>query len=64
MHLTKNERIKKKKDIIRNKKLIKKYPWLIPRNRWTDKIPNDYDYSWTELDSMEDGWRKAFGEMM
>lgn len=48
----------------RNKKLIEKYPFLLPRNRCTDEEDEDFDYSWTELDAMPDGWRKAFGEMM
>lgn len=47
-----------------NQKLIERFPFLIPRNRWTGKIPEDYDYSYTELDSMPDGWRKTFGEQM
>ena len=53
---TLNQRIKDK--------LIERFPFLIPRNRWTGKVPEDYDYSYTELDSMPDGWRKAFGEQM
>ena len=44
-----------------NQKLIERFPFLIPRNRWTGKVPEDYDYSYTELDSMPDGWRKALG---
>lgn len=40
-----------------NKELIERYPFLKPHC-------DDYDYSWTELDFMPDGWRKAFGEMM
>lgn len=47
-----------------NKQLIAKYPWLVPHNEFTDKIIEDYDYSYTELDDMPDGWRKAFGEQM
>ena len=47
-----------------NQKMIERFPFLIPRNRWTGKVPEDYDYSYTELDSMPDGWRKAFGEQM
>ena len=47
-----------------NRKLIERFPFLIPRNRWTDKVPEDFDYSYTELDSMPDGWRKAFGGQM
>ena len=47
-----------------NKELCDKYPFLIPRNVWTDKVPEDYDYSWTRLDDFEDGWRIAFGEQL
>lgn len=47
-----------------NQKLIERFPFLMPRNRWTGKVPEDYDYSYTELDSMPDGWRKAFGEQI
>lgn len=45
-----------------NKELIRKYPFLIPRNRWTGKIVANYDYNTTELDAMPDGWRTVFGE--
>ena len=48
--------------IEKNKELIEKYPWLLPRNRWTGEVIKDYDYSFTELDDMPDGWRIAFGE--
>lgn len=47
-----------------NQKLIERFPFLMPCNRWTGEVPEDYDYSYTELDSMPDGWRKAFGEQM
>lgn len=47
-----------------NKQLCKKYPFLLPRNRWTGLVHPDYDYSYTELDAMPDGWRKAFGEQI
>lgn len=47
-----------------NKQLCEKYPFLIPRNRWTGLVPSDYDYSYTELDAMPTGWKKAFGEEM
>lgn len=56
-----NQRQKKKQKQIENKKLIDKYPFLLPRNRWTGKVPKDYNYSHTELDAMPKGWRKAFG---
>ena len=47
-----------------NKKLIERYPFLLPRDGWNDTVREDYDYSYTELDSMPEGWRKAFGNMM
>lgn len=47
-----------------NQKLIERFPFLMPHNRWTDEVPEDFDYSYTELDSMPDGWRKAFGEQI
>ena len=53
-----------KRERIRNKKLCKQYPWLIPRNSWTGEIcwiKKPYDH--TELDDMADGWRKAFGDI-
>lgn len=47
-----------------NKELCEKYPFLLPRNVFTDKLPEDYDYSYTWLDDMPDGWYKAFGLRM
>lgn len=47
-----------------NEQLIEKYPWLLPRNVWTDEIAEDYDFSYTLLDDMPTGWRVAFGEKM
>lgn len=55
---------KLKRERIRNKRLCKQYPWLVPRNRWTGEISwikQPYDH--TELDDMADGWRKAFGDI-
>lgn len=49
---------------VANQKLIEKFPFLLPRNRGTDRVPENFDYSYTELDSMPDGWRKAFGVQM
>lgn len=63
-----------------NKALCEKYPFLIPRNRFSgmriteaqdggywpgtpEEVP-EYDYEYTELDEMPDGWRIAFGEQM
>lgn len=47
-----------------NKNLIEQYPFLLPKNRWTGKVVEDYDYSWTEMDDMPVGWRIAFGDQM
>lgn len=64
----------------KNRELCERFPFLIPSNRWSgiriteadkggffpgkpDVIP-EYDYEYTELDSMPDGWRVAFGEQM
>lgn len=44
--------------IEKNKKLIEEYPFLLPRNRFSGKVDEDYDYSYTELDMAEtpNGW--------
>lgn len=47
-----------------NEYLLNKYPWLLPRSRFTDQVSDKYDYSYTELDNMPAGWRIAFGEQM
>ena len=47
-----------------NRELCRRFPFLIPHNRWTDNIIEDWDFEYTELDSMPDGWRIAFGEQM
>ena len=46
--------IKEKKKIKENKKLCEEFPFLIPKS-WNDELPEDYDYSYTEL--MDNGWR-------
>lgn len=59
-----NKRQKKKLIKIKNKKLTNRYPWLLPRSVWTDKILNDYDYTYTEADCFPAGWRKSFFKEM
>ena len=49
-------------EIIKNKELVKKYPFLYPHD-WSGKIIEDYDYSYTELDAIPSGWKKAWGEL-
>jgi hypothetical protein len=52
-----------KKGIIAfNKKMVEEYPFLLPRNRFSGEVVKDYDFSFTEMDSMPDGWRIAFGD--
>jgi len=65
-HLVKmlQERMERRRIIRENKELCERYPFLIPWNRWSgDPVP-DYDYSYTELDNMPEGWRRAFGLRM
>lgn len=63
--MSRKKRVKqRKREKLRNKKLVKKYPWLTPIDSWTGRPYKDYDYSWTLLDCMPDGWRFAFGDMM
>lgn len=59
-----NKRQQKKRTKMQNKKLIKRYPFLLPRNCWTGKVVDDYDYSYTEYDCIDIGWRKAFGKLL
>jgi hypothetical protein len=53
------------KDWIRDKNydLCQEYPFLIPRNLFTDEIISDYDYSFTYLDECPIGWQPLFLEM-
>ena len=63
-NIKKNELSKEKKQrlkIIRNKSLVKKYPFLLPRNVFSDEIVSDYDFTYTNFDSIPIGWRKTFG---
>ena len=48
----------------KNKKLVERYPFLLPRNQTNGEVPVGYDFSYTELDMMPNGWRIAFGEQM
>ena len=48
---------------IKNYFLVKKYPFLLCRNRWSGKELDD-KYAYTELDDMPKGWRKTFGKQI
>lgn len=46
----------------KNKELIQKYPFLQPRNVWTDSIPENFDYTYCLLkDEIPEGWWNRFG---
>lgn len=60
--MTKKERKRKKKLQMKNKRLTKKYYWLIPRNVWSGKVLKDYDYTWIDW-GCSPGWKKAYGNM-
>lgn len=47
-----------------NKELVERYPFLLPRNVWTDNIIPDYNYEFTEYDNIATGWRIAFGKFL
>lgn len=49
---------------MRNKRLIKQYPFLLPRNVFSDKVPSNYDYDYTEYDDLLKGWQIGFGEFL
>lgn len=50
--------------IEQNKVLVERYPFLLPRNVWTDKVPEDYDYSYIRgIGEIPDGWEKLFLQM-
>ena len=60
--LTKKQRRRKKAETLKNKRLVKKYYWLMPRD-WDGKVKKwfkDYHYvNW----GWSTGWDKAFGWM-
>lgn len=47
----------------KNYELCQEYPFLIPRNPFTDEIVADYDYSFTYLDECPAGWQNLFLNM-
>ena len=54
----------KKQQKMRNKRLIKQYPFLLPRNVYSDKVPSNYDYEYTEYDALLKGWKIGFGQFL
>lgn len=47
--------------IEQNKLLIRKFPFLLPRNVWTDKLSEDYDYTYIKgIGEVPEGWERLF----
>lgn len=43
------------------KRLVERYPYLLPRNVWTDELPADYDYTYINgIGEIPRGWCKLF----
>ena len=50
--------------IEKNKELIERYPFLLPRNVFTDKVDEDYDFSYIRgIGEIPAGWNKLFLQM-
>ena len=47
--------VEQRRRVKENKKLIEEFPFLLPKNRFTGEVISDYDYEFTELDSMPSG---------
>lgn len=46
------------------KKLVERYPYLLPRNVFTDELPEDYDYTYINgIGEIPKGWEKLFLQM-
>ena len=57
---------KQKKQIkLRNKRLLKKYPFLTPVYWNGERMPvKEYGYKYTAFDDISTGWRRAFGDFL
>lgn len=48
----------------KNKELVEKYPYLLPRNIWTGKVSENYDYDYIRGEhELPEGWFKLFLQM-
>jgi hypothetical protein len=50
----------KKERQLKVKQLVEKYPFLLPRNIFTDRLPDDYDYTYIKYLEIPKGWNKLF----
>ena len=46
-----------------NRRLVERYPYLLPRNVFSGKVPDDYDYHYIRGVELPDGWNKLFLQM-
>lgn len=53
-----------KSNVELNKLMIEEFPFLLPKNRWTGLVDENYDYTYNEMESMCEGWLIAFGYEM
>ena len=44
-------------------KLVERYPYLLPRNVFTDKLPDDYAYDRILHTEIPKGWNRLFLQM-
>ena len=58
------KKLTKAQNKFNNQLLISRYPFLLPRNDWTGEVSEDYDYEYTLLDEIPEGWRNAFGMIL
>jgi len=68
MRKTKKQRKYEKRNKLRNKKLVKKYPWLKPI-KWASRSLKEirdphFDYSLLPIFTDQKGWWRAFGELL
>lgn len=57
----KREAKRRKTKMLRNKKLVKSYPWIAIVDWHRNKVK---DYSYTMYDDVPNGWKRAFGKIM
>ena len=57
----KGEAKRRKMQMLRNKKLVKRYPWIAPVDWNWNRIKG---YSFTMYDDVPIGWKRAFGKIM
>ncbi len=52
---------KRKAKMLRNKKLIERYPWIRPVGWYLERLKT---YTFTMYDDVPVGWKRAFGKIM